>query len=62
MRAQLGRWMQLAALIVLPLAMLLELTDALGRPFHVSQMVYMLIFGVALFMSGRLIEGYARGG
>lgn len=61
MWAQLGRWMQMAALVVLPLSMVLELSDILGRPFNVSQMVYMLIFGVCLFTSGRLLEGYARG-
>jgi hypothetical protein len=52
--------MQVAALIALPVAMVLELSDALGREFHVSQMVYMLIFGVILFSVGRLLEGYAR--
>ena len=50
--------MQMAAMIILPLAMLLELTGSLGRSFGVSQMVIMLVFGIAVFSCGRLLEGY----
>lgn len=60
MRA-IGRFMQFAGLVVLPLAMLLELTGGLERSFGVSEMVIMLVFGVAIFGVGRLVEGYARG-
>ena len=56
----LGRFLQLVGLTVLPLAMFMELSTGLGREFHLSQMVIMLIFGVAAFLMGRLIEGYAR--
>ncbi len=54
-----GKFLQLAALILLPLSMMLELTDALGRSFGLSQMLIMLVFGVLLFVLGRYIEGYA---
>lgn len=56
---EIGRVMQLFGMIVLPLSMLLELTGSLGRSFGLSQMVIMLIFGVAVFYCGRLLEGYA---
>ena len=47
-------------LAVLPIAMFLELSSGLGRAFQVSEMVIMLVFGVAAFLLGRIIEGYAR--
>ena len=56
----LGRLLQLVGLTALPLAMLLELSNGLGRAFHLSEMVVMLVFGVSAFMLGRLIEGYSR--
>jgi hypothetical protein len=56
----LGRLLQWFALAVLPLAMLLELTGALGRSFHVSQMLIMLVLGLSAFYLGRIIEGYAK--
>ena len=57
MRA-LGRLLQLAALITLPVAMLLELTGALGRSFGLSQLLVALIFGIIAFLLGRMLEGY----
>ncbi len=54
----LGKSLQLVGLIALPLAILLELSERLDRVFHVSQMVYMLVFGFAAFYVGRLIEAY----
>ena len=56
-----GRLLQLIALITLPIAMLLELTDALGRSFGLSQLLVALIFGILAFLLGRLLEGYAGG-
>jgi hypothetical protein len=56
-----GRGLQILAMILLPLAMLLELTNMLGRSFGLSDMVIVLVFGVVAFLTGRLIEGYARG-
>ena len=55
-----GRMLQLLAMILLPLAMVLELSGNLARSFGVSDMVVMLVFGVALFLTGRVMEGYAR--
>ena len=55
-----GRVLQLIGLAVLPLSMMLELTGILGRAFNLSHMVIMLVFGIAAFLLGRLIEGYAR--
>jgi len=55
----LGRFLQLAGLMLLPLSMFMELTDGLGRAFGVSDMVVMLVFGFATFYIGRIVEGYA---
>ena len=44
---------------LLPLAMLMEISDLLGRR-GVAEMLLMLIAGAAAFGLGRLIEGYAR--
>ena len=54
-----GKLLQVAALIILPLSMFLQLGGALTREFGVSDMVKMLICGIALFYVGRLLEGYA---
>lgn len=54
-----GRFLQLLALVILPLSMFLQLTNSLGRALYVSEMVVMLVFGVAAFAVGRVIEGYA---
>lgn len=57
-----GRLLQQSALVILPLAMLMELTDALGRDVGVSDMVIMLVFGVLIFVLGRTLEGVANRG
>ncbi len=57
----LGRALQLFGLVVLPVAMVLELSKLLGRDFGVSDMVIMLVAGATAFLMGRVIEGYARG-
>jgi hypothetical protein len=49
-------------LVIFPLAMLMELTDALGRDVGVSDMVIMLVFGVIAFVLGRTLEGFANRG
>jgi hypothetical protein len=46
--------------VILPIAMLMELTDALGRDVGVSDMVVMLVFGVLAFVLGRTLEGFAN--
>ncbi len=55
----LGKLLQIVGLVLLPLAMLMEISDLLGRQ-GVAEMLLMLIVGVAAFVLGRLIEGYAR--
>jgi len=57
---QVGKFLQVLGLVILPTAMLLELSGMLGRR-GVSEMVIMLVFGAAAFAVGRIIEGYARG-
>lgn len=54
----LGRLLQLAALVALPVAMFLELSGALGRSFGLSQLLVALIFGIVAFLLGRMLEGY----
>ena len=56
---QFGRLLQVSALVVLPLAMVTQLTGVLGRPVGVSEMLLMLVFGAALFYLGRIVEGYS---
>jgi hypothetical protein len=55
-----GRLLQFAGLVILPLAMLLEISGSLGRSGGVSQMLVMLVVGACAFFLGRLVEGYAR--
>jgi hypothetical protein len=57
----LGRALQLVGLVVLPTAMLLELSGALGRDSGVADMLLMLVFGAGAFALGRFMEGYAAG-
>lgn len=51
----LGRLLQFAGLVGLPMAMLLQL----GGQLSVKQMLIMAVAGIAAFWLGRLIEGYA---
>lgn len=57
MRA-LGRLLQFAALAMLPIAMVVQLFGGL-RP---AQLLVALVFGIAIFYLGRMIEGYSAGG
>ncbi len=54
-----GKLLQLFGLILLPVAMLMQLSDMLGRRIGLNQMLIMMVCGVAAFYLGRLIEGYA---
>ena len=51
--------MQVAALVLLPVSMLMQITSAM-RANSVSVMLLMLLFGIALFGAGRVVEGFAR--
>ena len=55
----LGRLLQFGGLMLLPLAMLMELSGQLGRR-GVAELLLMLVVGAAAFALGRVIEGYAR--
>jgi hypothetical protein len=55
----LGRGLQLFALVLLPVSMLMQVSNVLGRQLHVSEMVIMLVAGITAFTLGRMIEGYA---
>ncbi len=59
MMKSLGRLLQIGGLILLPLAMLMELSGQLGRR-GVAELLLMLVVGAAAFALGRVIEGYAR--
>ena len=55
--------MQVLALLILPVAMIVELTAemrAFTQYSNLSVMLIALVFGVALFGLGRILEGYAR--
>lgn len=54
-----GRLLQQLALLILPIAILLELTGGLARSFGVADLLKALIFSIILFVVGRLVEGYA---
>ncbi|MCA9187078.1 MAG: hypothetical protein R3E01_27600 [Pirellulaceae bacterium] len=56
---RLGRTLQIFGLVVLPVAMLLELTRVLGDSFGLRDMLMMLVFGATAFMLGRYLEGYS---
>jgi hypothetical protein len=57
----LGKLMQVAGLVILPIAMVMQLTDGIRAPvggFTVSSMLLLMIGGVAMFSLGRIVEGY----
>ena len=58
MRA-IGKLLQLGGLVLLPVAIVLELTGSLNRDRGVADMVIMMIFGLSAFYLGRFIEGYS---
>ncbi len=55
-----GKTLQLVALILLPLAIFLEMNNTLGRNFYLADMLMLLVFGMLLFGTGRLFEGYGQ--
>lgn len=60
----LGKLLQVAGLVMLPLAMVMQLTAGLraatGADFSVSAMLLLTVFGATLFLLGRLLEGYGQ--
>ena len=55
-----GKFLQVLGMVLLPVAMLLELTRALGPSFGVRDMLLMLVFGFCLFYTGRFLEGLGQ--
>jgi hypothetical protein len=55
-----GKALQFAALLILPIAMFLEISNTLGRNFYLADMLMILIFGMVMFGTGRLFEGYGQ--
>ena len=55
----LGKTLQQFALLLLPIAIVLELSGGLARSFGVADLLKALIFAVLLFTTGRLVEGHA---
>ena len=51
----LGRCLQLTALVVLPVAMMLQIADGIS----VKQMLTIWVAGASVFWIGRIIECYA---
>jgi hypothetical protein len=54
-----GKLLQIAGLVILPCAILMELSGDLGRRSGVSEMLLLMIAGASLFYIGRIVEGYA---
>lgn len=58
----LGKLLQIAGLITLPAAMVMQMTAGIrstGEDFTLSAMLLLMLFGVALFGIGRIVEGYS---
>ena len=55
-----GKLLQVAGLLILPVAMSMQITDLLGRALHVSHMVFMAIFGVCLFGIGTILANVGQ--
>ena len=60
----LGKLLQVAGLVTLPAAMMMQVTGGVRAPtgggFSVSAMLLLMVFGVIVFTLGRYMEGYAR--
>lgn len=57
MARTIGKAMQVFALMLLPAAMVMQVTTAM-RASSLSVMLLMMLFGIALFGLGRIVEGY----
>ncbi len=55
-----GRFLQLAALILLPVALMMSLSGQLDRERGVADLLLMLGFGAALFGVGWIMQEYGR--
>jgi hypothetical protein len=59
-----GKLFQVAGLVILPVAIMMQLTAGVradtGSGFTVSAMLLMMVGGAAMFWMGRLLEGYGQ--
>jgi hypothetical protein len=56
----LGKLLQVAGLVLLPVACLQELsTGSIGRSSGLATMLLLMVFGALAFWLGRLMEGFA---
>ena len=63
MLRSIGKFLQILALVILPVAMVIQLTREMRATTEVtnlSVMLIFLVFGAVMFGLGRIIEGYAR--
>lgn len=56
-----GKLLQVAGLVILPFACLMELTGGLGRSSGLATMLILMVFGAAAFALGRVVEAYSGG-
>ena len=57
----LGKLLQVVGLVMLPAAMVMQLTGGVRAPLgmgSVSAMLVLMVFGAAIFSLGRIVEGY----
>ena len=57
MTRTIGKAMQVLALMLLPASMVMQITSQM-RANSLSVMLLMMLFGIALFGVGRMVEGY----
>ena len=57
MTRTIGKAMQVLALMLLPASMVMQITSQM-RANSLSVMLLMMLFGIALFCVGRMVEGY----
>jgi uncharacterized protein with PQ loop repeat len=57
-----GKFLQILALVILPFAMIVQLTREMRTTevSNLSVMLVFLVFGAVMFGLGRIIEGYVR--
>ncbi|MDX1945129.1 MAG: hypothetical protein SFU86_06965 [Pirellulaceae bacterium] len=61
MARTLGKLLQVVGLVLLPAAMVMQLTGPVRAPLgvgSVSAMLVLMVFGFAVFNLGRIVEGY----
>lgn len=59
-----GKLLQVAGLVLLPFSMVMQLTGGVRGPVggvSVSAMLLLMLFGAALFVTGRILEGHRSG-